>query len=104
MDYNVVVSMDAEADLDRHIRYLLFIKQSEQAAKNVLDDYDETIENLSGIAGSLKYCENSKLKEHGYKKIHFRRHRYFMLFRLEDNKVIIDRIFHELEDFENKIK
>lgn len=42
MDYKVVLTKEAEKDLDRFITYLLFEKKSEQAAKNVLDDFEET--------------------------------------------------------------
>ena len=35
MDYKVVMTTDAEEDLDRFIRYLLFEKQNSQAASNV---------------------------------------------------------------------
>ena len=34
MDYKVVMTTDAEEDLDRFIRYLLFEKQNSQAASN----------------------------------------------------------------------
>ncbi len=103
MDYNVVITNDAENDLDRHIQYLLYVKKNPQAAGNVMDDYDETIDSLSRVAGSLKYCENPNLKKDGYKRINFQRHRYFMLFRIEENNAIVDNIFHDLEDFENKM-
>ena len=46
MDYKIVVTKDAEEDLDRFIQYLIFEKKSTQAARNVLDDYDATIECL----------------------------------------------------------
>ena len=38
MDYKVVVTVDAKEDLDRFIQYLLFEKESRQAAQNVLND------------------------------------------------------------------
>ena len=38
MDYKVVVTSDAEEDLDRFLQYLLFEKKNEQAAGNILDD------------------------------------------------------------------
>lgn len=47
MDYRVVVTKDAEDDLDRFIRYLVVEKESLQAAQNVLSDFDATIESLS---------------------------------------------------------
>lgn len=59
MEYKIVVTADAEEDLNRYLRYLLFEKNSEQAAKNVLDDFEATIQNLKSAAGSLKLCDNS---------------------------------------------
>ncbi len=53
MDYNIVITADAEADLDGFIQYLLFEKKNEQAAKNVLDDFEATKEYLKNVAGSL---------------------------------------------------
>lgn len=103
MDYKVVITIDAEEDLDRYVRYLIFVKQNEQAAKNLLNDFEITKQNLSRVAGSLKFCENPRLKEHNYRRINFLSHRYFMLYRIEDNIVIVDNIFHELQDYESKM-
>lgn len=100
MDYKVVITPDAEKDLDSFIQYLLFEKKNEQAASSVLNDFEITKQTLSGVAGSLKYCDNPKLKNLGYKRIHFQHHRYFMLFRVVNNLVIVDNIFHELQDYE----
>ena len=68
MAYKVVVTKDAEADLDKFIKYLLFEKRNEQAARNVLNDYDVTIESLKIVAGSLKLCDNPRLRKHEYRR------------------------------------
>lgn len=104
MDYKISITIDAQEDLDRFISYLLFEKQNEQAAKNVLDDFDETIDNLKRVAGSLEPCKNPRLRKLGYYRINFLKHRYFMLYRIVDDIVFVDNIFHELQDYENKIK
>ena len=103
MEYNVVVTLDAEEDLNRFVGYLLNEKKNEQAAISVLDDYDKTIDKLKRVAGSLKLCENPKLNEFGYHRINFMKHRYFMLYRIEGITVYIDNIFHELQDYENRM-
>ena len=46
MDYKVVVTAEAEEDLNQFIQYLLFAKKNKQAAKNVLDDFENTIKKL----------------------------------------------------------
>lgn len=103
MDYKVVLMGDAEEDLDRFVTYLLFDKRSEQAARNLLNDFEATKISLSSVAGSLKLCDNPKLKEMGYRRINFLSHRYFMLYRIEDDTVFVDNIFHELQDYEGKM-
>ena len=103
MDYKIVVTKDAEEDLDRFIKYLIFEKESIQAAQNVLNDYDATIESLKHVAGNLKFCDNPKLRQLEYRRINFLNHRYFMLYRIVDNVVIVDNVFHELQDYESKM-
>ena len=102
MDYKVMITSDAEADLDGFIRYLLFEK-SDQAASNVLNDFEATKISLSRVAGSLKLCDNPRLRELGYRRMNFLSHSYFMLYRVEGDTAVADNIFHELQDYENKI-
>ena len=103
MDYRIVVTEEAEEDLNRFIQYLLFIKKNHQAAINVLDDFEETVEMLKPVGGSLKMCDNSRLEELGYHRINFQKHRYFILYRIENDVVYVDDIFHELQDYENRM-
>ena len=103
MDYKVAVTSDAEEDLERFIKYLIIEKENMQAAENVLNDYDATIESLKHVAGSLKLCDNPRLRQLEYRRINFLNHRYFMLYRIVDNIVFVDNIFHELQDYENKM-
>lgn len=103
MDYKVIITEDAEADIDKFVLYLLFEKKNEQAACNLLDDFESAITTLARVAESLKMCENQHLKNLGYRRINFISHRYFMLYRVEEDKVFVDNIFHELQDYENKM-
>ena len=103
MDYKIVVTKDAEDDLDQFIKYLIFEKESMEAAQNVLNDYDATINTLKNAAGSLKLCDNPRLRQLEYRRINFLNHRYFMLYRIVDDVVYVDNIFHELQDYESKM-
>ena len=103
MGYEVVVTREAEEDLERFVKYLIIEKESMQAAENVLNDYDATIESLKYVAGSLKLCNNPRLRQLEYRRINFLNHRYFMIYRIVDNVVFVDNIFHELQDYENRM-
>lgn len=103
MVYKIVVTANAEADLEGFVKYLLFEKRNEQAASNLIADFEATKSSLEKVAKALRLCDNPKLKGLGYRKINFSNHRYFMLYRVVENVVFIDSIFHQLQDFENKI-
>ncbi len=104
MDYKVVITIDAESDFIRHIRYILEKFYNDQAAKSVADDFEETKNSLAKSAGSLQYCENPRLRALGYKRINYLHHDYFMLFRVVEDMAIVDNIFHFREDYENKMR
>ena len=43
MDYKAVVTAEAEEDQNQFVQYLLFARKNKQAAKNVLDDFEDTM-------------------------------------------------------------
>lgn len=62
MDYKIVLMRDAEEDLDRFITYLLFEKKSEQAARNLLNDFEATKTILFTWIIFFMNCKTSKIK------------------------------------------
>lgn len=103
MDYRIVLTKEAEEDLETFIKYLIIEKESLQAARSVMEDFEATIEKLKCVAGSLKLCENPRFQKLGYRRMNFLHHRYFMMYRIYENVVFVDNIFHELQDYENSM-
>lgn len=97
--WKVIVTEDVERDLDNAVYYLLFKKKNVQAAAAVIDDYDETVEELSRVAGIVRPIEDEKLQE--YRRISFRRHDYYLVYRVEKDTAIVDRMLHKLQDIDN---
>lgn len=101
MDYKVILSEFAKRQLDDILFYICNILGNETAAGSVLKDAEKTIQKLAHVGASLKICDEPELAQYGYRKIHFSSHRYIMLFIMEGNEIHIDRIYHELEDYQN---
>ncbi len=99
--FDVIISPKALSQLNDYIDYLQYTLLNDQAAYNVWQDALETRNQLSKIASSLKLCSHPKLKKSGYRVIHFMRHRYLMLYRIEGATVYVDAIYHQLQDYEN---
>lgn len=101
--YKVVITDKAKSQLKGYLYYLRNDLKNPQAAKAVRDDYRDTLKQLKNVAGSLKDCDNSNLAKRNLKKICFQRHDYVILFRVEDNIATVVRIYHMLQDYENKM-
>lgn len=104
MEYKVVLTAKAELHFRNIIYYLLHELESQQAAASVMDDFEETVDRLSYIAGSLKLCDDEQLRSKGYRTIHFRRHKYLMVYSIDDDAVYVEGIYHDMQDYENIVK
>ena len=63
MDYKVIISELAEAQLDHIVFYILSELSNEQAAISVLNYEEETKLRLTHVAGSLKLSDHPRLHE-----------------------------------------
>ena len=103
MQFNVELSELAEQQYDEILSYIANVLKNPQALKNVMDDFDETVERLEKMADSFGYCNSNRLKEMGLHKIRFARHRYLFVYRVNRSQVIIEGMYHEMQDYENSI-
>ena len=99
--FDVIISPKALSQLNDYIDYIQYTLLNEQAARNVWQDAIETRDQLSKVAGSLKFCSHPQLKKDGYRAIKFLRHRYVMLYRTDGTHAYVDAIYHQLQDYEN---
>ena len=96
--YKVKMSDVAKEDLDSILAYLKYELKNPQAVRNVYQDYKETRKVLAKTADTKPEPQSTKLIERDLRRIDFRRHDYFMLYRIEGDKAIISNIFHHFHD------
>lgn len=103
MPFNVVFSELAEKQYDAVLSYAANTLKNPQALKNIMDDFDETIEKLENQADTFGYCKSNRLREMNLRRIGFAKHRYLFVYRIHGNQVIVEGMYHELQDYENAI-
>lgn len=103
MPFNVELSELAERQYDEILSYIANELKNPQALKNVMDDFDDTISKLEQMADSFGYCNSNRLKEMGLHKIRLTKHRYLFVYRVNKSQVIIEGMYHEMQDYENSI-
>lgn len=100
MVYKVVVMPPARRRLDMYVYYTAETLKNKPAAKAILADARTTVKRLSTLADTLKICDNPVLAKYGYRKINFAKHKFVLIYRIQDGMVIVDGMFHELQDYE----
>ncbi len=103
MIYKVKIMPPAQRQLEKYIAYTKNTLKSPDAAKSIAADARKTKQKLSEVAGSLKLCEDERLARHGYRIIHFEHHKFYMIYRINDDTVSVDFMLHELQDIDNII-
>ena len=90
MQFNVELSELAEKQYDIILSYISNVLKNPQALENVMDDFDDTVGKLEKMADTFNYCKSDRF-------------RYLLVYRVAGNRVIIEGIYHELQDYENSI-
>lgn len=101
MTYRIVITPYAKHQLEMYVAYTATKLKNKQAAKAIMDDAKVTKERLSNVANSLPFCEDETLANYEYRKILFAKHDFFMIYRIDGNKVIVEAMYHELQDYES---
>ncbi len=104
--YKIVITDGANKQIGQFLRYVRNTLCNEQAYESLKEDYRETLHELETMAGIIAIDNNALLKKRKLRKIHFRRHRYTILYRVEEDIAYVIEIHHELEDYmtENNTK
>lgn len=103
-DYEVVLSDTASAQAEKILDYILYELKNVHAMRSVEQDMKETTERLSHTAGNLKLCDDDVLRAKGYRTIHFKSHKYFMLYKIVGKRAYVIGIYHDLQDYENALR
>lgn len=104
MDYKVIFTENTMEDMDSIVEYLLFHLRNKQAACHFIDSVENGKFVLSNSAESFQLCLNPRLQSLGYRRFNLDKTKYFLLYRTENSTVFMDGIYHQFQDYENKIK
>ena len=103
-DFKVIFTDKAEIQAQQILDYLACELENVQAALSVEQNMKDIAARLSHMVNSLKLCDDADLRALGYRTIHFRRHRYFMLYEVADDCAYVLGIYHDLQDYENILR
>jgi len=101
--YDVIVSPEAENDLERIIRYLAVDLRNPQAATALADKIESCLDDLSTMPSKYSFCKDTFLRTMGYHRASVGN--YLIIYRIHEptHRVLIVHYYHTLQDYERDL-
>ncbi|MDO4554919.1 MAG: type II toxin-antitoxin system RelE/ParE family toxin [Lachnospiraceae bacterium] len=103
MAYRLIITDRAEELLAQLVSHILFKFKNEPAAKYLLDGIEQLYDRLEDNPYQFADCRDFFLKRKGYKEAVVKDMDYILIFRIEGDVVYVLGIFHQLENYKEKI-
>ena len=103
MAYKLNVTEHAGGLLDNLVYHLVYRLKNEQAAKNLLDGIDSIYDRLEVNPFQFAECRDAYLAKKGYREAIVPQMNYIIIFDVRADVVNVVGIFHQLENYPNKL-
>ena len=103
MIYKLIVAGKAKRHLENLVNYLLYVIQNRQAASHLLKEIKVIYVRLKENPEQFPYCQDINLKEKRYRKAVLSTMNYTVVFKIEDTTVYVVGIFHDSENYSDKL-
>ena len=103
MIYKSNVTEHADELLDNLVYHLIYRLMNKQAARRLLDSIDVIYERLEVNPFQFAECRDVYLANKGYREAVVPHMNYIVVFDVRTDVVNVVGIFHELEDYKNKL-
>jgi plasmid stabilization system protein ParE len=103
MTYKLVVTEHADALVDNIVYYLLHKLKSKQAAKHLLAGIENIYDRLEDNPQQFPFSRDAYLANNGYREAIIPEMEYILVFNIEANNVNVVGVFHQRENYYNKI-
>ena len=103
MAYNLILTERADELLDHLARHLILRLNNPQAASHLFQSIENIYHLLAENPYLFKECCDPILKSKHYHEAPVSNMHYRIIYRIDKNTVYVLGIFHQLEDFQNKL-
>ena len=103
MAYKLIVSINANENIENIIDYVARRLSNPEAVKAILDDIETAYDKLEKAAEIYSYSSDLYLARKGYRKLLLDKHNYVILYQVVGDEVHIGGIFHTRENHIKKL-
>ena len=104
MAYRLIVSERADELIDSSIYYIVNKLKNSDAALHLLDEISSIYDRLEDNPYQFGDSKDDYLRSKGYREAIVTGMQYKIVFRVDNDKVYIVGLFHDLEDYQSKVE
>ena len=103
MVYKLNVTEHADELLDNLVYHLIYHLKNKQAAKHLLESIDNIYDRLGDNPFQFAQCRDTYLAKKGYREAVVSQMNYIIIFDVRADVVNVVGIFHQLENYLDKL-
>jgi len=103
MAYKLIITDEANDDIDEIIGYISNVLKNPAAAGSLLSEIEKSYDTISHSPESFPYCKDKYLRTKGYRKIIVKNYTIFYRVAPDANIVYIMRVIYSKRDYANII-
>ena len=103
MNYKLIVTEKAEEQMDNLVYYLLNRIKNQQAASHLLACVEKIYDRLEENPYQFLLCRDKYLASKEYREAVLPGMNYVIIFKINETEVYVLGVFHELEQYRNKM-
>ncbi len=104
MVYSLIITDRADKLIDEHVSYLIDRLGNRQAAAHLIRGIEKIYSQLEENPYLFPNSRDRYLQTNGYKEALIPGMQYRLIFRIDDKLVYVVGLFHDLEDYVQKVK
>ncbi len=102
--YKIIVTEPAQKDLRDAVSYISNGLKNNQAAVNLIDLVEKTVNSLTGMPERYAVADDEILAREGFRFITIKNYLLFYIVRKETETVVIERFLYARRDWMNILK
>lgn len=99
MAYKLLITKEANNDIDEIIEYIVNVLKNPIAARNFLDEIEKSYTIISDNPLTFSLCSDNRLRNDGYRKIPIKNYIVFYKVNKKANTVYIMRVIYGRRDY-----
>ena len=103
MTYNLIITERADELLDKLVIYLLYQLKNEKAASHLLSSISKIYDRVAENPFQFPECRDIALKREKYREAVIPDMNYVVIYKINEDTVYIQGVFHDLENYNQKI-